>query len=326
MPAGEPERPSKKHAAVTGGTGLIGAALIDLLLAEGWTVAALARNPRRLARADKVRVVEGDLENETALNDLAAKADVFFHFAGVTHARAREAYQKANVEGAANAASAAAAATKANNEAQTAFIHISSMSAREPNASPYARSKFDSEAAVREASGANPWRALRLPAIYGPGDHATLPYFKLIRAGFAMEPRTEPPARASLLYVEDAATAALAAIDAPANAVYEVGDDAPEGRAWSEIGQNLGAVLGKAPRRMRIPRPVVSALHGVTIAFESITGKPPSIRPGQANEFFHPDWVARENLLSDACGWTAQTPLKEGFAKTVLWYQENGLL
>ena len=322
MPIDEPERPSK-HAAVTGGTGLIGAALIDLLLAEGWTVAALARNPRRLARAGEVRVVEGDLGNETALNDLAAKADVFFHFAGLTHARAPEAYQKANVEGAANAARAAA---KAGDNARTPFIHISSMSAREPNASPYARSKCDSEGAVREASGATPWRARRLPAIYGPGDHATLPYFKLIRAGFAMEPRTEPPARASLLYVEDAAAAALVAIDAPANAVYEVGDDAPEGRAWSEIGQNLGEVLGKAPRRMRIPRPVVSALHGVTIAFESITGKPPSVRPGQANEFFHPDWVARENLLSDACNWTVKTPLKEGFAKTVLWYQENGLL
>lgn len=325
MPTDEPERPSKR-AAVTGGTGLIGAALIDLLLDEGWTVAALARDPRRLARADRVRVVEGDLANENALQDLATNVDAFFHFAGVTHARAPEAYHAANVEGAANAARAAASAARANQGAQTAFIHISSMSAREPQTSPYAHSKLDSEAAVRAASGANPWRALRLPAIYGPGDHATLPYFKLIKAGFAMEPRTEPPARASLLYVTDAAAAALAAIDAPANAVYEVGDDAPDGRAWSEIGQSLGAALGKTPRRMRIPRPVVSALHGATIAFESITGRPPSVRPGQANEFFHPDWVARENLLSDACNWKVKTPLKEGFAKTVLWYQENGLL
>ena len=318
MPAGEPERPSK-HAAVTGGTGLIGAALIDLLLAEGWSVAALVRDPRRLVRESDVRVVKGDLGDKGALKELAEGADAFFHFAGVTHARAPGVYRAANVDGAANAASAAA-------EAKAAFIHISSMSARKPEASAYARSKLDSEAAVREASGANPWRALRLPAIYGPGDYATLPYFKLIRAGFAMEPRTSTPARASLLYVTDAAAAALAAIDAPANAVYEVGDDAPEGRPWSEIGQSLGAVLGKSPRRMRIPRPVVSALHGVTIAFESMTGKPASVRPGQAREFFHPDWVARENLLSDACNWKVKTPLKEGFAKTVLWYQENGLL
>lgn len=307
------------RAAVTGGTGLIGSALIDLLLEQGWDVAALARDPARLKRAKGVRVVQGDLENETALNDLAEGADAFFHFAGVTHAREIAAYQKANVDGATNAARAAASAG-------AAFIHISSMSAREPQTSPYAQSKFDSEAAVQHASGENSWRALRLPAIYGPGDHATLPYFKLIRSGFALEPRTDPPARASLLYVEDAASAAVSALSAPANAVYEVGDDRPEGRAWAEIGQCLGSVLGSTPRRLRVPRAIVSAVHGLTGGFERMTGKPPSVRPGQANEFFHPDWVARMNLLSDACDWTPATSLQEGFAKTAHWYQESGYL
>ena len=51
-------------AAVTGGTGFVGAALIELLLNEGWDVAALARNPARLPAADKVRVVRGALEDE----------------------------------------------------------------------------------------------------------------------------------------------------------------------------------------------------------------------------------------------------------------------
>lgn len=306
-------------AAVTGGTGLIGATLIDLLLDEGWDVFALARDPKRLRRANDVRVVKGDLENHTALNELAADADVLFHFAGVTHARDLAAYRSANVEGAANAARAA-------EKAGAALIHISSMSARAPQTSPYAQSKFDSEDAVRQASGDNPWRTLRLPAIYGPGDHATLPYFKLIKSGFALEPRTEPPARASILFVEDAAAAALAVLRAPKNAVYEVGDDRPEGREWSEIGQSLGEVLGSNPRRLRIPRPFVSAAHAMTAFFERMTGKAPSVRPGQANEFFHPDWVARENVLSDACDWAPKTPLKEGFAKTALWYQESGLL
>jgi len=313
------------RAAVTGGTGLIGAALIDLLLAGGWRVTALARNPGGLARAGEMRpgdlrVVKGDLASDEALADLAAGADAFFHLAGVTHAREAAAYRAANVEGAANVARAAAAAG-------AAFIHISSLSARAPWTSAYADSKAESEAAVRAASGENPWRALRLPAIYGPGDHATLPYFKLVRAGFALEPRTEPPAQASLLFVADAAAAAVAALDAPAGAVYEVGDESPGGgRPWREIGRCLGEVMGSAPRPLRVPRPVVSALHGATIAIERITGKRPSVRPGQAREFFHPDWVARERLLSQACGWTPATPLKEGFAKTVLWYQENGLL
>ena len=311
------------RAAVTGGTGLIGAALVNRLLAQDLAVAALARNPDKLSAAQRghqaLKVVTGDLDSEAALRALAKGADLFIHFAGVTHARAPQAYHAVNVEGAARAARAAAAAG-------APFIHISSLSARAPETSPYARSKFESEDAVRAASGRNPWRALRLPAIYGPGDVATLPYFRLVKAGFALEPRTTPPARASLLYVEDAAAAAVGAVEAPANEVYEVGDDSPEGRRWTEIGRTLGAAFGKTPRPLRIPRPAVSAAHGLIGAAERITGRPPSVRPGQAREFFHPDWVARRNLLSDACPWRPQTSLQEGFAKTLHWYQENGLI
>jgi nucleoside-diphosphate-sugar epimerase len=61
-------------------------------------------------------------------------------------------------------------------------------------------------------------------------------------------------------------------------------------------------------------------------ATESIFGMSPSVRQGQVNELFHPDWVAREALFNAETGWAAATPLKEGFAKTVRWYQEQGLL
>ncbi|WP_165793604.1 NAD-dependent epimerase/dehydratase family protein [Hyphococcus luteus] len=305
-------------AAVTGGTGFVGAALIDLLLEQGWDVAALARDPARLPAAKDVRIVKGALEDETALAELAAGADVFFHLAGLTHARAREDYARVNVEGAAKAARAA-------KDANARLVHASSMSARQPQVSPYAKSKFDSETAVARAGG--DWRALRLPAIYGPRDMVTLPFFKLVKAGFALAPKTDPAARASILYVEDAAGAMLAAAEGAApGAVYEVGDEREEGHSWREIGEILGEVLGKHPRAIAVPRPAIAAYHGATRAVESALGKGPSVREGQVNEFFHPDWTARENLLSEASGWRPKTPLKEGFAKTARWYQEHGLL
>lgn len=306
--------------AITGGTGFVGAAAIDHLLNHGHEVAALARDAGRLRRADDVRIVEGDVENTTALATLARNADAFVHLAGITHARRDEDYETVNVAGAVNAAKAAA-------EAGAKFVHISSMSARMPSVSPYARSKAGSEEAVRAASGNNPWLALRLPAIYGPGDMVTLDYFKLVKAGLALEPRTDPPARASLLYVDDAATAILSAADAAEpGCVYEVGDERPEGFAWSEIGKLLGETLGKPVRRIRLPRPVIAVYHGVLQRAERLLNRPPSVRTGQINEFFHPDWVARENLLTKATPWRPATPLHEGFAKTVRWYQENGLL
>lgn len=308
-----------KRAAVTGGTGFVGAALIERLQDDGWSVAALARNRAKLPDNILIDIVEGALDDEAALKNLARGADVFFHLAGVTHARGREDYRNVNVTGATRAARMA-------REAGARFIHASSLSARRPDVSPYARSKRDSEEAVANAAVEN-WLALRLPAIYGPRDKATLPYFKLVKAGFALEPKTAAPARASILYVRDAARALIAAAQSDlSGAVLEVGDEEPEGRPWTEIGAILAETLGREARAIRVPRPMIAGYHSLLRSIEGVLGSEPSVREGQINEFFHDDWVARENLLSDACGWRPETPLKEGFAKTVRWYQEHDLL
>ncbi|WP_425410434.1 NAD-dependent epimerase/dehydratase family protein [Hyphococcus sp.] len=312
------------RAAVTGGTGFVGAALIERLSAEGWSVSALARDPSKISARPGVNIVQGALDDERAIAALADGADVFFHLAGLTHARTRQEYREVNVTGAERAAHIAG-------EAGAAFVHASSMSARKPEVSPYAQSKRDSETALAAASRSN-WIALRLPAIYGPRDKATLPYFKMIKAGFALEPKTPRPARASILYVDDAAGALIAAGRALQGAavrdpcVLEVGDEEPHGRAWSEIGAILAEVFGKNIRPIRVPRPAIASYHSLLRSIEGVLGRAPSVREGQINEFFHADWVARDNLLSDACGWRPQTPLKEGFAKTVRWYQEHDLL
>lgn len=309
-----------KRIAVTGGTGFIGAALIDQLVSGGFAVRALARNAARLRRARDVEIIEGSLDSDDELARLALGADAFLHLAGETHAPSEQDYARINVVGAARAAAAAA-------KAGARFVHVSSLSARKPETSPYARSKRDSERAVAEASGANPFLALRLPAIYGPGDLVTLPYFKMLKSGFAFEPATETPARASILFVEDAAGAVLTAAGAGApGIVYEVGDDEPDGRSWSDIGKTLSGVYGNNAIAIRIPKPAIALVHEGMRAAETIFGRTPSIRQGQVNELFHPDWVARDNLFGAATGWRAATGLKEGFAKTVRWYQEQDLL
>ena len=307
------------RAGVTGGTGFVGTALLNLLASRGWSVTALARDRKKIPTDVSLDIVDGDLDDPAALRTLVANADVVFHLAGVTHAQTVAEFDHVNRVGAATVMAAAAAAGGK-------MVHISSLSAREPHLSPYAQSKRDSEIAVREAAGANPWLALRLPAIYGPGDFATLPYFKLIKSGLALEPRTKTSAKASLLHVDDAARAILAAASAPAGKIYEVGDDNPEGRSWREIGAILGQTLDTNPRPLRVPKGLVSAFHAISRKIDRVRNVRPNVRPGQANEFFHPDWVARNNLLSASTDWRAEIPIAEGFAKTAIWYQDNGLL
>jgi nucleoside-diphosphate-sugar epimerase len=301
--------------AVTGGTGFVGSALIDHLLESGHAVVALARDPKRLARARSVDIAIGDLDDDAALAVLVDKVDAVIHLAGLTHGRRPEDYRRVNVEGAARVAKAAAS-TGAK------LVHASSMSARAPQTSPYAQSKYDSETAIGEGAV-----ALRLPAIYGPGDFATLPYFRLVKSGFALEPATPEPARASLIHVCDAARALTTAIERNLNAgIYEVGDDRPAGRTWREIGSVLSETFGNNARAVRVPRPLVATIHAATRSFENLFGARPSVRAGQVNEFFYPDWVAGEPLFNKAAPWSPVMGLHEGFAKTVRWYQEQGLL
>ena len=307
-------------AAVTGGGGFVGSALIRQLSEAGWRINALARNPKKMPSHEGLTVFTGDLGDRGALARLSEEADVFFHLAGVTHPRDDREYHRVNVTGAGNAAEAAA-------KAGAKFVHISSLSARSPAASPYAASKFESEAAIADRSNDNEWIALRLPAIYGPRDTATLPYFKMVKSGLALEPRTPSPAKTSLLFVEDAADAIIAAASgAPPRGVYDVDDDCDGGREWREIGEILASVFDKKAIRLRAPRAPVSLYFGLIDDFQKSTNRPRTGRTGQVNEFFHPDWTAKDHLLSKACKWKAKTPLREGFTETVRWYVENRML
>lgn len=309
-----------KTVALTGGTGFLGAALIEALVARGDHVKALARSPARLPNKTALIAVHGSLEDDAALEELARGADLFIHCAGLTHARRDEEFFVVNVDGARRAAAAAA-------KSGARLVHISSLAARRPEVSPYAASKRASEGAVARGAGNSAFLCLRAPAIYGPGDAATLPYFKLVRSGLAPEPAAAPAPRASILYVEDVADAILrAAEEAAPGAVYEIGDDSPSGHSWREIGEAIGEALGVRPHRLPAPHWLLASYAAAAAGISRMAGHAPMVTPGKIREFFHPDWVARENLLSEATSWRAVTPLKEGFAKTARWYQENGLL
>lgn len=71
------------RAFVTGGTGLIGRHVVDALLAGGWEVWALVRDPARAAHLATrgVRLIPGDVRRPDFVHELAG-VDVLFHHAG----------------------------------------------------------------------------------------------------------------------------------------------------------------------------------------------------------------------------------------------------
>jgi dihydroflavonol-4-reductase len=96
---------------VTGGSGVVGAALVDLLVDEGHHVRALSRSD---ASADKLErkgaeVVKGDVLARDTLTSAIGDAELVFHVAGVNEMCGRDpgAMVRANVEGSVNVMEAA---------------------------------------------------------------------------------------------------------------------------------------------------------------------------------------------------------------------------
>jgi len=315
--------------ALTGGTGFLGANLIDHLIHEGFHIRALARKPSTRKPVDSVKenqltIIEGSLHDQKALNTLITGADFIIHCAGLTHARRRLDFFTVNVDGTKNLAKAVC---NHSSTAKPRFIHISSLAASQPHLSAYAMSKSDSEGVITRTLPSSDWTILRAPALFGPRDQATLPFFKAVKRGFAPIPAGKSPCHASILHVDDFCRAIINTMtDAPPSQIYEVNDSKEGGHSWQEIAAACAAAQNIKAKVIKLPKPVLWSWASLSSAVIKSTGKAPMVTPDKVSEFFHPDWAAKTNLLSQHTNWTPQISLEEGFSQTAQWYRKNKLL
>jgi nucleoside-diphosphate-sugar epimerase len=306
--------------AVTGATGFIGRAVVQRLVAAGWLVRVLVRSHRSSLEDVAVVPVQGSLEDEASLQHLVAGAAAVVHCAGLVAAPRAAIFTQVNVLGSARLfAAAAGAATRPR------ILLLSSLAAREPQLSAYAHSKRAGEEILwRIADQRVEACALRPPAVYGPGDQATLPIFRQLRGGILFAPAVTD-ARFSLLYVDDLADAVAYLLATPLwrPSALELDDGQEGGYRWTDLAEIAGRQLHRRVHTFAVPQSVlwpVAAMGGLGGA---ALGRAPRLSPGKLRELFHGDWVARPSPQSLLQGWLPRTTFERGFKQTMAWYRQQ---
>src|SRR4051794_14441885 len=298
--------------AMTGGTGFVGAHLVDSALAAGHQVKALTR--RDQPARDGLTWVPGDLQDRDALEKLVDGADAVIHVAGVISAPTAAAFELGNVAGTLAMLAAATAGGVRR------FVHVSSLAAGEPKLSLYGASKNRAEELVH-GSGLD-WVIVRPPAVYGPGDKETLELFRMAKLGLMLMP---PHGHVSLIHVDDLARLLLAVAEysAPSRIMVEADDGKPHGWTHRQFARALGIAVGT--------RPAIVSSPGVFLrlaarADQLLRGPKAKLTVDRAAYFSHRNWVIEPKRAPPADLWQAQIPTEEGLRETAGWYRAQGWL
>lgn len=337
------------RAVVTGATGLLGSNLVRELLARGFAVRALVREPARAQRllpsSPQLELVHGDLDNVDDFASALAGVDVVVHaaayfresFRGGAHARRLRAV---NVGG-----------TRALLEAACArgvrrFLHVSSigtLATHAPGAravdesrrimpadtaNDYYRSKILADHEVEAALSRHPdlWAAFILPGFMnGPGDSGPTAAGQTILDFAAGRLPGVVDAHFSYVDARDVAFACAEAIErAPRGARYVV---AGRRAHLAESYRILEAVTGvRAPTR-RLPFALLAGVALANEAWARLSGRPVliglatlrTIRDDGPHGRFDSSRAERELGVRFR-------PLEETLRDAVAWLREAGML
>jgi 2-alkyl-3-oxoalkanoate reductase len=307
--------------AITGATGFLGRYIVRACATRGWRVRILARRPVDHPQLEDLQldVVSGDLSDKQALRTLVDGADAIIHAAGLIKAANAAAFEAVNVHGTANLARAIE-----EREVAARVLLVSTMAAREPRLSSYARTKRAGEDLLMALlSPRCDWTIVRPCAIYGPWDRETLTIFRAIDYHIFLQPRIAH-GRIAIIHAIDAAEAiATLCEDGPARSVFELTDERTQGYSWDEIVGTAETALDSKALVIRLPGRAVRAAAAVSLAAAKVLRRTPMFTPEKAREILHADWGSRAECQPPRNLWRPAIGLAQGFRDTVCWYRDR---
>jgi nucleoside-diphosphate-sugar epimerase len=305
-----PAANAPKRILVTGATGVVGAHAVPLLIARGHSVTAIGRTPGKRAHLQSLgaRAIELDIFDETATRTALEGIDVVLNLATHMPSSAMKMMlpwmwkenDRIRREGSAALARAARAAG-VGRFMQESFAPVYEDAGDRwideswpLRPAPYNRTVLDAEhSAMRFTEDGGEGTVLRFAGFYGP-DAMLREMIDLMKKGVSPLPGA-PGAYVSTIAHEDAASAVVALVSAPAG-IYNICDDVPlTRREWVAA---LATAAG-----VKIPRPMPKVL---------------AVLGGKTTELLARSQRMSNRKLKAATGWAPKWPsAKEGLRAAV---------
>jgi nucleoside-diphosphate-sugar epimerase len=323
---------------LTGATGFVGSHILDVLRSRGIETVLLLRaaSNRQFIEPhlQQIEIRSGSIDDAPSLAAAARDVTHVIHCAGAVKALTSDGFYAVNEHGTRNLV----AALNQRGGAIVRLVHISSLAVAGPTipgrplreedppqpVSEYGRSKLAGEHVVREECRCE-FVILRPPAVYGPRDAEFLRLFKAVKSHLL--PRFGGGRQAlSFVEVGDLARAAVDCLAAPAAAggTYFVAAD--ESSTAGELADEIASVM----QTWTLPLPLpTGVLWPVCVAQEwvsHLTGKPNVLNRQKYAELRAPAWLCDPGRLARETGVRCPTRLREGLARTLAWYREQGWL
>jgi nucleoside-diphosphate-sugar epimerase len=329
---------------LTGATGFIGGALANRLAVAGHLVRAAVRPGSDVSRLDtRVQLLTGHLDDESFLAGALAEADAVCHLAGTTKAFSAQGFRRVNED----LTRQLVAAVDKYSPAHQVLLHVSSQAAGGPCATPpglaetdrsapvsqYGLSKFLGERAAFSLAPERRVAVIRPPMVYGPGDRAFVPLYRLMALGVLTTPgpASQP---FSIVHVADLVAGMEMVLNALANGRAASGVfhlDGPAPSTWTDYAEAFGQALfsqtlKRRVRPLRVPLPLL-ALSAWGNAFLNALGLPTShLTPDKYREARQAGWLLDCAKARRELGYAPRVDLTSGAAETIAWCRTQGLL
>ena len=334
-----------KKILITGASGFIGSTAVDKALELGFETWAGIRvsSSRQYLQDERIRFIDLPYHDKKRLKaairgfvDENGRFDYILHIAGATKVLHKEDFYRVNHKQTQNLVEA----LMEEDAVPDTFVLMSSLSALgvgdetgytpigadhvpRPN-TVYGKSKLKAEEYLKSLNNF-PYLILRPTGVYGPRDRDYFILMKAVKRGLNVGAGFKKQLL-SFIYSEDLVDAIFLLLEKRVTRrEFLVSDgDCYTDKEFNAIVQE--ALQRKRVLRLKIPLFLVRPAAYLSEKIAALFGKATAFNSDKYHIMKQRNWVCDISPLQEAVGFEPKYQLKEGVAKTVAWYSEQGWL